>query len=129
LYDEKTKNKEIEYLASRSGKQHKTYLTNSDEDDKPETNGAMSAKPNWKTGPVNGPSKSYVHCKVEQYLSQKDYHYNGVNQVSSKIKDHVVKKRCDHESDGNFEIIKYCGFNFDIEKEKHTDIDVENIAG
>ncbi len=38
------------------------------------------------------------------------------------------KKVCDDKSDGNFEKIKYRGFNFDIEKEKHTDIDVECIS-
>jgi hypothetical protein len=69
LYYEKTKNKEIEYLASRSGKQQNTYFTSSDEDDKSETNGAMSAKSNWKTGSVNGPSATYACHKVEQYLT------------------------------------------------------------
>ncbi len=37
-YDEMTKNEENEYLASRSGKQQKTYFTSSDEDDKSESN-------------------------------------------------------------------------------------------
>ncbi len=55
--------------------------------------------------------------------------YNEINHVSSESKDDVLKRRTsNNKSDGTFDNTEKCALNFEIDKEKNTDINVEDVS-